>query len=211
MKKYLKIARLVIGVIALVYSLVNDYKYIYTLISVLVVMSIIPYLLLIMRNLKISTSVYKNRFFWLYPLIVFFSLVLFITLKFLFPNKVPLLIIALIVISTSLVVGFIWGYLEKRKLKGLNQNNFLTEYVNLLNDDFDTIEQGILTLDYADKISFITKSSTLFDFGKSEIENVLVEVVYKIFPVSFSIQLKDGKLYHFDGEFPFLWQQVLKN
>jgi|TARA_B110000971_G_scaffold94613_1_gene97304 hypothetical protein len=209
MKKISKISGLIIGSTAIIYSLNNDYKYIFTLLSALICFGIIPFVILLKRNLRISKYLFKKRFFWFYPLIVFTSVLLFSTLRFLMRGESPSLEATLIVFGTSLLIGIIWGFKEYLKVKSSRKNNELVESVYLVNEKYDTEKTGVLTLSQTKEVSFFEKKVEIFKMKTIEIKNVVVNLENKFFPTHFLIEFKDGKIYQFDSEFPYVWKNEL--
>jgi FlaA1/EpsC-like NDP-sugar epimerase len=209
MKKILKISWLIIGIIAIIYSLNKDYKYIFTLLSVLICFSIIPFVILLKRNLRISKYLFKKRFFWLYPSIVFISVLLFSTSKYLMRGESPSLKATLFVFGISLLVGIVWGFKEYLKIKNDKKDNELVESVDLVNDEYDTEKSGILTLSQSKEVSFFEKNVEIFKVQTVEIKEIVVNLENKFFPTHFLIEFKNGKIYQFDSEFPYVWKNEL--
>ncbi len=211
MKKTLKISWLIIGTFAIIYSLKNDYKYIFTILSALICFSIIPYIILLKRNLKISKFLFNIRFFWFYPLITLFGVLIFSSLRFLLRDENPNNKAILIVFGTSLLIGIIWGIKEFLKIKSKKSENELYESVDLVNSEYDTEMSGILTLNKSNEISFYEKNLEIFKINTSDIKNLKVNIENKFFPTHFLIELNNGMTYGFGSEFPFVWKkEILK-
>ena len=211
MKKTLKISWLIIGTFAIIYSLKNDYKYIFTILSALICFSIIPYIILLKRNLKISKFLFNIRFFWFYPLITLFGVLIFSSLRFLLRDENPNNKAILIIFGTSLLIGIIWGIKEFLKIKSKKSENELYESVDLVNSEYDTEMSGILTLNKSNEISFYEKNLEIFKINTSDIKNLKVNIENKFFPTHFLIELNNGMTYGFDSEFPFVWKkEILK-
>ncbi len=210
MKKHLKTVFLIFGIFAILYSLNNDYSYAYTLLSALLCGILIPNFLIIKRNLKLSTPFFKYRFYWIYPMILFFSLSLFVTFKLLLTDEGAIdLILFLILLTTSLIIGLIWGVKERTKLKDQLVRSEYVEYVDLMNEEFDREKEGVLSLEPNLELSFVEKGKELFRFKKSEIHNVTINLEYRLFPTHLTIELKNGTRYLLDSEYPFVWKREL--
>lgn len=209
MKKVVKVSWLIIGIFAIIYSLKNDYKYMFTLLSALICFSIIPYIILLKRNLKISKFFFNNRFFWFYPLLTFFGISIFSSLRFLLRNENPNEKAILIVFGTSLLIGIIWGIKEYLKVRSKKSGNELFEYVDLVDSKYDTEMSGVLTLNNTSEISFYEKNLEIFKVKKADVKNVNVNIENKFFPTHFLIELKNGMTYSFDSEFPYVWKKEL--
>lgn len=210
MKKALKISYLFIGVFAIIYSLKNDYKYIFTLLSAVICFSIIPFIILLKRNLKISKTLFNTRFLWLYTLIILLSIFLFSTLKFLMRGENLSKTGILIILGLSLLIGIIWGFIEFLKVKNKKDGNELFESLDLVNNNQDTEMSGILTLTKTNEVSFYEKNVEVYKIKTSEIKNVVVHTEYKLFPTHFLIALENGKTFRFNSEFPYVWKSEIQ-
>ena len=121
----------------------------------------------------------------------------------------PSLEATLIVFGTSLLIGIIWGFKEYLKVKSSRKNNELVESVYLVNEKYDTEKTGVLTLSQTKEVSFFEKKVEIFKMKTIEIKNVVVNLENKFFPTHFLIEFKDGKIYQFDSEFPYVWKNEL--
>lgn len=209
LKKAFKVCWLFVGIFAIIYSLKNDYKYIFTLLSALLSVSIIPYLVLLKRNLKISKTLFKYRFFWFYPLITLTGVSIFSSLRFLLRNENPNEKVILIALGISLLIGSIWGIKEYLKVRGKKSENELFEHVDMIDSEYNTQMSGVLALNTTHEISFYQKNLEIFKINKIDIKNIYVNIENKLFPTHFLIELNNGLTYGFDSQFPHVWEKEL--
>ena len=62
-----KTITLILGILIVVYNLYSNSNYIFTLLRVFIIISLVPWLILLARNIKFSGWLFKKRFYWFYP------------------------------------------------------------------------------------------------------------------------------------------------
>jgi len=204
-----KIIFLPLGIIAIFYSLSNDTKYIYTLISAIISLALIVLFLTFIRNVTLPKQLFRNRFFWYNPLIILSSVALFSTLKYLLKDvhlNSPVILYAAL---TGYLIGLIWGYREYTRIKKYNKENCLVEYIEMINIESNQENKGILVLNKDQNICFVEKDVYLFKFKKSEIKRIEIKKEYLIFPTSLNIETTNGINYDLISEFPYVWKKEL--
>ncbi len=205
MKKHLKKICVALGIFAIIYSVINDVNYIFNLLNAIICLVLISVFVLVIRNLRVSKTLFGYRFVWFYPLITFFSLTLYIGLKLLFNGGVFGEEHFLSILIIGFVVGEIWGFTEWRHITSLNDLDELSEYVAWVDSEFNTKKKGVLSLLPDKSIHFVVAGEKELVLLHSDIQKIHIKKEYLIFPSSLSILLKDGTSYFFESEFPYVW------
>ncbi len=99
-------------------------------------------------------------------------------------------------------------------LDAKRQDVFGTYKMNLIGNErvstqSNTIAWDILALSQNKEISFFEKNIEIFKVKTVEIQNIVVNLENKFFPTHFIIEFKNGKIYQFDSEFPYVWKNEL--
>ncbi len=164
---------------------------------------------MILRNLKLSTSYFQKRFFWIQPFLLITALYIYGGIKFLTntQNK-PFFKLFIIFGVIGLVGGLIWAFRNYLKIPKKYRNTTLAENLNKTNSELDTENEGLLLLDKKE-VSFVQEEKIVLKFNKTDIKKVVVEVENKIFPIYFSIELYNGTTHYFVSDFPYVWQREL--
>ncbi len=201
-----------VSILIVICCIYRDYKFIYSILGVILSLCTVTFLMMISKNLKLSNQLFKKRFFLFQPLFTLVGVWSYLSIKILTDesSKSTIELIAIITVI-GLVIGLIWGYRDFIKIPKKYRNNKLVENLDKVDKYFDTENEGILILNDKNEVCFIEEEKVLLKFHKSDIQKVSVEVENKIFPISVSVELQDGKVHYFDSEFPYVWERELSN
>jgi len=152
---------------------------------------------------------FRYRFYWFYPLILLFAFSIFGMISLLIKTELPSLSKVLGGFIIAFSVGLIWGITERFRERKHLSNDSLCETVELLTDDLDTYNSGILIIHKNQKLTFKDKNNIIFELLLSEIKNVNIKKEYRIFPLMLTIKFNNGEEYNFESQFPFVWKNLL--
>lgn len=205
----LKIILLFVCGIIVIYSVFTIDGYLIRILVTFIGMSLVPYFILLMRNVKMPDWLFKNRFFWFYPTIILFAFSIIGGLNAIINLELPPFDKALICFVIALLSGFVWGAIERfRENKYLSKES-LCETVDLVTEDFDTVDRGVLVKNQNHHFTFKKKGETIFEFNNTDIKTVSIQKEYKLFPIMLKVELYNGEKYDFDSQFPFVWKKLL--
>ena len=203
-----KTITLILGILIVVYNLYSNSNYIFTLLRVFVILSLVPWLILLSRNIKFSGWLFKNRFYWFYPTTFFIVFGLSGLMNSINKPDFISLNLILIVLGVSTTMGLIWGIIEKFRTKKYSDAQ-IAENLDLLDDEADNDQNGVLMLKQ-DELIFKVKNQVIFQFKKSEIDDLKVVVENKIFPVCLEIKNTNGLTYQLNSQFPYVWLNAIQ-
>ena len=208
-KSYLKKIFFILCFVSAVNSLFTVDDYLLKLLRVFISISFILLFLIFVRNITMNNWLFRNRFYWFYPIILLISLSFYLIMITIFNAEMPSVNKVLVIILISLSIGFFWGAVERfRENKYLSGKN-LCETVDLVTKDLDTINRGALVKNNENKFAFKKKDETIFEFTSADVKKVNIKKEYKIFPIMLEIELYNGEKYNFESQFPFVWKNLL--
>jgi len=203
-----KTITLILGILIIVYNLYSNSNYIFTLLRVFIIISLVPWLILLARNIKFSGWLFKKRFYWFYPTTFFIVFALSGLMNSINKPDFISLNLILIVLGVSTTMGLIWGIIEKFRTKKYADAQ-IAENLDLLDDEADNDQNGVLMLKQ-DELIFKVKNQVIFQFKKSEIDDLKVVVENKIFPVCLEIKNTNGLTYQLNSQFPYVWLNAIQ-
>lgn len=208
-KLYLKKIFFILCFVAAVNALFTVDGYVLKLLRVFISISFILLFLIFVRNITMTNWLFRNRFYWFYPIILLISLSFYLIMITIFNAEMPSVNKVLAIILIALSIGFFWGAVERfRENKYLSGKN-LCETVDLVTKDLDTINRGALVKNNENKFAFKKKDEIIFEFTSADVKKVNIKKEYKIFPIMLEIELHNGENYNFESQFPFVWKNLL--
>ena len=208
-KLYLKKIFFILCFVAAVNAFFTVDYYLLKLLRVFISISFILLFLMFVRNITMNNWLFRNRFYWFYPIILLISLSFYLTMIAIFNVETPSVNKVLAIILIALSIGFFWGAVERfREHKYLSGEN-LCETVDLVTIDLDTINRGALVKNNDNKFAFKKKDKIIFEFKSADVKKVNIKKEYKIFPIMLEIELHNGEKYNFESQFPVVWKNLL--
>ena len=208
-KSYLKKRFFILCFVAALNALFSVDDYLLKLLRVFISISFILLFLIFVRNITMNNWLFRNRFYWFYPIILLISLSFYLIMITIFNAEMPSVNKVLAIILISLSIGFFWGAVERfRENKYLSGKN-LCETVDLVTKDLDTINRGALVKNNENKFAFKKKDKIIFEFTSADVKKVSIKKEYKIFPIMLEIELSNGEKYNFESQFPVVWKNLL--
>jgi len=208
-KSFLKKIFFILCFVAAVNALFTVDDYLLKLLRVFISISFILLFLIFVRNITMTNWLFRNRFYWFYPIILLISLSFYLIMIIIFNAEMPSVNKVLAIILIALSIGFFWGAVERfREHKYLSGEN-LCETVDLVTKDLDTINRGALVKNNDNKFAFKKKDEFIFEFTSADVKKVNIKKEYKIFPIMLEIELHNGEKYNFESQFPFVWKNLI--
>lgn len=207
----IKIILLFVSGIIVIYSVFKIDGYLIRILVTFIGMSLVPYFVLLVRNVKMCNWLFKNRFYWFYPTIILFAFSVIGSLNAIINLEIPPLNKTSFGFAIALIIGIVWGAIERFREHKYLSNTILCETIDLVTEDFDTINRGVFVKNENSNFTFKKKGETIFEFNKTDVKTVNILKEYSIFPIMLKVELHNGEKYDFDSQFPYVRKKLLTN
>lgn len=208
MKKITSILLPILIAVAIIVSMTKSFRLASYILGVL----LITFIAILFRNILIPKKIFDFRFYWYYPTLVFIALSFYKIFRIIVKNDELRIFDFYVIGGVTLGIGLIWGISEKFRIKKNNHNSIIAERIDLLTEDIEAIDKrGTLLLTKERELIFVSKDKSELKINTSDIENLSTKSIAGVFPIYIKIELKTGKEYIINSDFPLIWKKVLEN